>query len=104
VKGEWGDRRQEIVFIGGGLDALNHELVMHAFDSCLLTNAEMKKWEKAMRKGGTEAEIKERLEELFEDGFEGEQPATRRTNTFFFWFTKGFKSCRLAGRWRDGRG
>jgi hypothetical protein len=71
VEGEWGDRRQEIVFIGGGPKPLDHAAVTNAFDGCLLTNAEMKKWEKAMRRGGTEAEIKERLEDLFEDGFEG---------------------------------
>jgi hypothetical protein len=38
-QGEYGDRRQEIVFIGANMDRKAIEL---AFDNCLLTASEMK--------------------------------------------------------------
>jgi G3E family GTPase len=38
-QGEYGDRRQEIVFIGAGMDK---EALVQAFDGCLLTMREMK--------------------------------------------------------------
>ena len=37
-QGMWGDRRQEMVFIGSELDALN---VQEVLDACLLTDEEM---------------------------------------------------------------
>ncbi|KAL6692794.1 cobW domain-containing protein [Trichoderma pleuroticola] len=65
--GEWGDRRQEIVFIGEGLD---HEGLEEMLDACLLTDGEYEEWKGVMRKDGIEEEKRrEMLEELFEDGF-----------------------------------
>lgn len=65
--GEWGDRRQEIVFIGEGLD---HDGLEQMLDACLLTDDEYESWKGVMRKDGIEEEERrEMLEELFEDGF-----------------------------------
>lgn len=66
--GEWGDRRQEIVFIGEGLD---HDGLEAMLDACLLTDEEFESWKGVMRNDGVEDEEKRRemLEELFEDGF-----------------------------------
>ncbi|KAK5049393.1 hypothetical protein LTR84_004322 [Exophiala bonariae] len=65
-KEPWGDRRQEIVFIGEKLD---HAGLQTAFDACLLTDPEMKKWERTMRLKNKES-IHDKLAVLFEDGFE----------------------------------
>lgn len=66
-EGEWGDRRQELVFIGEGLD---QEGLTKMLDSCLLSRAEMRKWEKVMFDGKTDEESKEeRLQELWDDGY-----------------------------------
>ena len=72
----WGDRRQELVFIG---EKLNEAVLRERFDRCLLTDREMRKWEKIMRSksdygddgdgSGWEA-VNEMLAEAFEDGFE----------------------------------
>ncbi|KAL6877352.1 P-loop containing nucleoside triphosphate hydrolase protein [Trichoderma longibrachiatum] len=65
--GEWGDRRQELVFIGEGLD---HEALEELLDGCLLTDGEYEAWKGVMRREGvTELERRELLEGLFEDGF-----------------------------------
>jgi G3E family GTPase len=66
--GEWGDRRQEIVFIGEKLDVTALERVL---DGCLLTDAEMEQWEGIMR-GGEDMDMqakRDRLMEVFEDWF-----------------------------------
>ena len=72
--GEYGDRRQEIVFIGEDLDIPQLKRV---FDECLLTDEEWEQWKAVMSTGegpnrGSEEEIRgkeEQLAELFEDGF-----------------------------------
>lgn len=65
--GEWGDRRQELVFIGEGLNAPALEGML---DACLLTDAEFGRWQGVMRDGGLdEAQRRQALEDMFEDGF-----------------------------------
>ncbi|KAL7783628.1 CobW/HypB/UreG, nucleotide-binding domain-containing protein [Trichoderma ceciliae] len=65
--GEWGDRRQEIVFIGERLD---HDALDGMLDACLLTDEEYEEWKGVMRNDGVgEEERREMLERLFEDGF-----------------------------------
>ncbi|KAH7178299.1 CobW/HypB/UreG, nucleotide-binding domain-containing protein [Fusarium sp. MPI-SDFR-AT-0072] len=65
--GEWGDRRQELVFIGENLD---HKALEMVLDECLLTDDEMKKWEGVMRdEKKNDEEKREALEDLFDDGF-----------------------------------
>ncbi|KAG7417446.1 putative metal chaperone YciC [Fusarium oxysporum f. sp. rapae] len=65
--GEWGDRRQELVFIGENLD---HKALEMMLDECLLTDDEMKKWEGVMRdEKKNDEEKREALEDLFDDGF-----------------------------------
>ncbi|KAJ5226444.1 hypothetical protein N7468_007669 [Penicillium chermesinum] len=64
----WGDRRQEIVFIGEGIDP---EKVSAALDECLLDDYDMKKWEKVMKNKKLSREAKtKKLAALFEDGWE----------------------------------
>ncbi|KAH6638832.1 cobalamin synthesis protein [Boeremia exigua] len=66
-EGEWGDRRQELVFIGEGLDV---DGLTKVLDSCLLSRAEMRKWEKVMYDGKMDMEAKEeRLVEIWDDGY-----------------------------------
>lgn len=75
--GKWGDRRQEIVFIGEKLDVKGLEKVL---DDCLLTDVEWKRWERRMRsveKSQAELRVvmekldaaKARLTSAFEDAF-----------------------------------
>ncbi|KIW14621.1 hypothetical protein PV08_07405 [Exophiala spinifera] len=63
----WGDRRQEIVFIGEKLD---HAGLKREFDGCLLTDREMKKWEKIMKSSKDMEIVNDRLAQVFDDGFE----------------------------------
>ncbi|KAH6851195.1 P-loop containing nucleoside triphosphate hydrolase protein [Chaetomium sp. MPI-CAGE-AT-0009] len=65
--GEWGDRRQELVFIGEGLNVKALEGVL---DECLLTDEEYGRWEEVMREGGLDdASRQEKMQDLFDDGF-----------------------------------
>ncbi|KAK1762638.1 CobW/HypB/UreG, nucleotide-binding domain-containing protein [Phialemonium atrogriseum] len=65
--GEWGDRRQELVFIGERLDHVALEAML---DECLLSDAESGKWEGVMRDAKLDGgEKREALEDIFEDGF-----------------------------------
>jgi G3E family GTPase len=67
-EGEWGDRRQEIVFIGEGIDV---KAITGLFDGCLLNDTEMKKWEKVMKRKNLTNEQRERLLcRAFDDGWE----------------------------------
>lgn len=64
--GEWGDRHQEIVFIGEKLDIAGLEAVL---DACLVNDEEWAQWQKIMRgRARVETKIK-KLEHLFDDGF-----------------------------------
>ncbi|KFA52282.1 hypothetical protein S40293_00607 [Stachybotrys chartarum IBT 40293] len=65
--GEWGDRRQEIVFIGEKLDRKALEGLL---DECLLNDEEFAQWEAVMRDAALDDEQKrDALEELWDDGF-----------------------------------
>lgn len=65
--GEWGDRRQELVLIGEELDV---DGLTQLLDGCLLSLAEMRKWESIMHdeKSG-EQEKEDQLQEEWDDGY-----------------------------------
>lgn len=70
--GEWGDRRQELVFIG---EALDTEGLTALFDSCLLTKKEMHQWRRVMQRDDLDdEETEEKLGEMWDDGFWAEWP------------------------------
>lgn len=63
----WGDRRQEIVFIGEDLDV---EGLQALLDGCLLDDAEFAAWEAVMKMAPLSDEGKtEALQKVFSDGF-----------------------------------
>ncbi|KAI1346364.1 P-loop containing nucleoside triphosphate hydrolase protein [Xylaria sp. FL0043] len=65
-QGKWGDRRQEIVFIGQQMRDGGEKRLRKALDACLLNDAEWKDWERAMKSKKPQRV----LDRLFEDGFE----------------------------------
>lgn len=67
-EGRWGDRRQELVFIGEGIDT---ERVKAEFDQCLLDDEEMQMWEDVMDGEGEREEKEDRMMKIWEDGWEG---------------------------------
>lgn len=56
-----GDRRQEIVFIGESLDQVG---IIEALNSYLLTDKEMKTWEKVMRSKRSVGQKQQKQESL----------------------------------------
>ncbi|KAK4502046.1 hypothetical protein PRZ48_007857 [Zasmidium cellare] len=72
--GTWGDRRQELVFIG---EKLNVPAIEAVLDECLVTDDEFEQWKAIMMKGAgpnagekEEKDAKEEeLAQLFDDGF-----------------------------------
>ncbi|GAA5972000.1 hypothetical protein JCM8115_000578, partial [Rhodotorula mucilaginosa] len=67
--GRWGDRRQELVFIGEHIDLLRKSLT-DQLDACLLDDSEWSQWQKVMKSKRSLARKIEKLESLFEDGWE----------------------------------
>lgn len=90
--GRWGDRRQELVFIGEHIDLLRESLT-DQLDACLLDDSEWSQWQKVMKvseacssvciggQAGTDTVLLlqskrslarkiDKLEGLFEDGWE----------------------------------
>ncbi|KAB5589860.1 Cobalamin synthesis protein [Ceratobasidium theobromae] len=69
--GDWGDRRQEIVFIGGGETPMDQRKIEDLFDTALLNEKEWAQWQKIMKsKKLTDEQKDDKLLDLFRDGFE----------------------------------
>ncbi|TGJ84775.1 hypothetical protein E0Z10_g3975 [Xylaria hypoxylon] len=65
-QGTWGDRRQEIVFIGQKMRERGEARLRKALDWRLLDDAEFRDWERAM----TSKNPQKVLDRVFDDGFE----------------------------------
>ncbi|KAB8258463.1 CobW/HypB/UreG, nucleotide-binding domain-containing protein [Aspergillus pseudonomiae] len=67
-QGPWGDRRQEIVFIGEGIET---GAITDLLNECLLNDREMKTWESIMKKKRlSRGERQEKMMQTWEDGWE----------------------------------
>lgn len=66
-QGPWGDRRQELVFIGEGVD---QDQIIALLDECLLDDHDMKKWERVMRRNCSLEKKVKQLASIWEDGWE----------------------------------
>lgn len=71
-RGKWGDRRQELVFIGEELDVRG---LTKLLDRCLLRDGEMRRWEKLMfDETLSEDEKEQKLQQMWDDGYWAEWP------------------------------
>jgi hypothetical protein len=71
-EGDWGDRRQEMVFIGEKLDI---DGLTKKLDACLISSSEMKKWDKVMHNNKLDDDEKEEaLQEMWDDSYWAEWP------------------------------
>ncbi|QLQ78656.1 hypothetical protein HG537_0A09040 [Torulaspora globosa] len=66
-QGPYGDRRNELVFIGLSID---QKKLSDALDSCLLTDEEYEKFVEITSKEKNLLKVEEKLAEIFDDGFE----------------------------------
>ncbi|KAL2860088.1 CobW/HypB/UreG, nucleotide-binding domain-containing protein [Aspergillus pseudodeflectus] len=67
-QGKWGDRRQELVFIGEGLDV---QAITGLLDGCLLDDKDWRRWEQVMGSKKMDSVRKaEKLAGMWEDGWE----------------------------------
>ncbi|ODV77779.1 cobW-domain-containing protein [Suhomyces tanzawaensis NRRL Y-17324] len=67
MQGEYGDRRNELVFIGVNIDKRR---ISSALDSCLLTDEEFAEFESVVKDGKNLYHIEKSLQATFNDGFE----------------------------------
>ncbi|KAK6460336.1 hypothetical protein DFJ63DRAFT_290439 [Scheffersomyces coipomensis] len=67
LKQKYGDRRNEIVFIGLGIDSQN---ITKLLDSCLVTDEELNQFDKIIKSEKKLINIEKRLQREFSDGFE----------------------------------
>lgn len=67
MMGEFGDRRNELVFIGVGID---QEATTKALDQCLLTDSEYAQYQQVVSKERNLLKVDRKLQGIFDDGFE----------------------------------
>ncbi|KAF9889519.1 hypothetical protein FE257_007229 [Aspergillus nanangensis] len=66
-QGQWGDRRQELVFIGESIDTT---AITELLDECLLNEQEMTQWEEVMQRSTDMVDRQKVMMSLWEDGWE----------------------------------
>ncbi|CAE6458819.1 unnamed protein product [Rhizoctonia solani] len=101
--GEWGDRRQEIVFIGGGEAAMSQSKVEKLLDTALLNDKEWAQWQKIMKSEKYDDDEKEdKLLDLFKDGLKEDVTSPRIYKKFISEDTRKyilFDAQPTGGRW-----